>query len=777
MRRSAPLLLLALVVVGVASCNKAGPGGGGAKPAEIVAVRVGIPPGPLVGDEDAGRRTDTLFKAGHWAPVLVTIAGKSKIEDADLVVQTVDSDDVFNDYAVRLPVLDFSAEQPQFQVVTYVRPGKMESPVNVSLRVRGQTIAGPDKSYYALEPTFLLYTTLGGRLPGLQLPGLAEKHMRRSEIGALDKADELPRRWLGYNTIDLAILTTGNDEFMSGLLNDSDRRNALLEWVRRGGKLALFVGKNQGLLQNREDLKEFLPVDFMGTTSFDSDMSVRWGNTAITDLVDPAKKTPLTIAKLKAKPDRDVRELATVRAGEGEGQPFAVQAPYGLGRVTIIATDADQPPFNKWKKQGEFWEKMLRDAGPIYAEAKNDVNIGGIGDSSTTDLGWQLQRSLEQFDSVPVIQFGWVALFILIYILIVGPLDYLFLKKVVKRLELTWVTFPIVVIIVSAAAYFTAYALKGNDQRMKKIDLIDFDLTSQTAQGHTWFSIFSPRVQNYTIGVEPSTAWGLSKEPVSPPVVSWMARVSNARQSLFRRSYDYDTNAGGLQRVPIQVWSDKCFQATWHHKLDPANPPLTVDLQAVGNDLTGSITSNLPVELQNVTVFYRNNVYDLGTIAPGANHRRQVTPSNVTFDKWSSQNAGMAPQQQQPNQAPWMRQQQLVQAEPSANIVREVMFHEKFEEGQARSRTPRNAGVRELDESWRLGPSAAGASAIIYGTVALNQGPAADVIQAPGTVTRLWLGVLPGGDAAQRNLSGTMHQETHLRFYVPVKKADNQRAP
>ena len=68
-------------------------------------------------------------------------------------------------------------------------------------------------------------------------------------------------------------------------------------------------------------------------------------------------------------------------------------------------------------------------------------------------------------------------------------------------------------------------------------------------------------------------------------------------------------------------------------------------------------------------------------------------------------------------------------------------------------------------------------SAIIYGTVALNQGPAAEVIQAPGTVTRLWLGVLPGGDPAQRNLSGTMHQETHLRFYVPVKKADNQRAP
>src|SRR5262249_55983679 len=265
-------------------------------PVEIVSVRVGIPPGPLVGDEEIGRRTDPLFKAGHWTPVLVTIAGKTQIEGADLVVQTIDSDDVFNEYAVRLPVLDFSADQPHFQVVTYVRPGKMESPVNVSLRVRGQTIAAPDKPVYALEPTYLLYATLGTRLPGLRLPGLEDKHMRRSEIGAIDQAGELPTRWLGYNTIDLAILSTSNDEFMSRLLNDADRRNALIEWVRRGGKLVIAVGKNQGLLQNREDLKELLPVDFTGTTTFES-VNVRWGSVVQEDLSDPAKKTPVTIAK------------------------------------------------------------------------------------------------------------------------------------------------------------------------------------------------------------------------------------------------------------------------------------------------------------------------------------------------------------------------------------------------------------------------------------------------------------------------------------------------
>ena len=75
--------------------------------------------------------------------------------------------------------------------------------------------------------------------------------------------------------------------------------------------------------------------------------------------------------------------------------------------------------------------------------AQPDSNAGyPMADGSDSELLGRLIHGLESFDGVPVISFGWVALFILIYIVVVGPLDYFFLKKVVKRLELTWVTFP-----------------------------------------------------------------------------------------------------------------------------------------------------------------------------------------------------------------------------------------------------------------------------------------------------------------------------------------------
>ncbi|MFN7135861.1 MAG: hypothetical protein ACK4N5_27600, partial [Myxococcales bacterium] len=72
------------------------------------------------------------------------------------------------------------------------------------------------------------------------------------------------------------------------------------------------------------------------------------------------------------------------------------------------------------------------------------------------DLAGGLRDRLEEFPGVSNLSFGWVALFILFYILLVGPLDYLFLSKVVKRLEWTWLTFPTLVLLVSLAAYFTA---------------------------------------------------------------------------------------------------------------------------------------------------------------------------------------------------------------------------------------------------------------------------------------------------------------------------------
>ena len=143
----------------------------------------------------------------------------------------------------------------------------------------------------------------------------------------------------------------------------------------------------------------------------------------------------------------------------------------------------------------------------------------------------RMQNHLESSRN-PVISFFWVAIFILLYIIVVGPLDYFFLKKVVKRLELDLDHLPDGVLVVSATAYFTAYGLKGNDLQIHKVDMVDIDLRTQQTVGHTWFTLFSPRIQHYTVGIEPACS-GMDRRrrtrstAITSVLVSWISPAGN----------------------------------------------------------------------------------------------------------------------------------------------------------------------------------------------------------------------------------------------------------
>ena len=58
-------------------------------------------------------------------------------------------------------------------------------------------------------------------------------------------------------------------------------------------------------------------------------------------------------------------------------------------------------------------------------------------------------------------------------------------------MELTWITFPTIVITVSLLAYFAAYRLKGNDLLVNKVDVIDVDQAAGLVRGRTILSLFS----------------------------------------------------------------------------------------------------------------------------------------------------------------------------------------------------------------------------------------------------------------------------------------------
>jgi hypothetical protein len=464
---------------------------------------------------------------------------------------------------------------------------------------------------------------------------------------------------------------------------------------------------------------------------------------------------------------------------------LAAQWAFGLGRVTVIGFDLDRAPFADFAQRPEFWDWVLRECGSARASAGGDgkPRPPGVMTEDEDEAAVAIRTHNDTFTGVPVVSFGWVALLIVLYILLIGPIEYFFLKRVLGRLELTWITFPIIVVTVSVLAYVSATAVKGREMKVNTVDVVDIDPASGRVYGTTWFTIFSPRNDTYTIGVSPGDGWISNPQP-GATVVEWIGAPRGGRGSLVRRRYsvhsDGATSADGLENVPIQVWSTKGFSANWSAHLDLRSraKQLDVDLEHPPGDHTkvvGSFTHYLPVPaLVDCVAFFAGHAYPLpGEVIVNGGRVRLVLDQPIPATQWL-QTKGQLDQLlmrtqmfaervgQKGAQKP---QQQPLFAGPLP--MWGVLFHEgalRKDEGVI----PRNASLRRFDQTWRLSPDNRD-EVIIVGRVAPTLGAAEDVLSGPNSPSKLWLKTLPGSGEARPKITGTARQETWVRFYLPVK--------
>src|SRR2546425_8875342 len=133
------------------------------------------------------------------------------------------------------------------------------------------------------------------------------------------------------------------------------------------------------------------------------------------------------VGKLEAKPGRSTDTLLYWNQEKRE-TPLVVRGAFGLGSVTVVALDLDEPPFKGWKGQQGFLDWLVKQTTPAYTDKPvENAPSRGYGAQQITHGGGELENAPGEFDEIPVISFGWVAFFILIYLLVVRPLDYFFL--------------------------------------------------------------------------------------------------------------------------------------------------------------------------------------------------------------------------------------------------------------------------------------------------------------------------------------------------------------
>jgi hypothetical protein len=616
-------------------------------------------------------RSSNTFKIGAWTPVWVQLRGGSTPFSGTMEVSVADDDGTPT--AFRMPVAVGANSSERF--TAYSRPGSRQPEFTIRLfDQNGRRVGGASQDTLmpqppeSIMPNETLLLTMGRPqgvdtikdLPGFQTAARAPGRTGGAELltARLDpQTAALPGRWYGYDAAQAVVVDTADREALSAL--DALRGQPLVDWVARGGHLIVSVGANWQAVRDSV-IGPILPGSPSGqvkVASLDALDTFAGSNKQIT----PPGTPPVMVTKLEELEERGGNVLSMMA-----NLPLVVRGAHGFGRVTLIAIDVDQKPFSDWPDRSLFWVRAIDLKRPRGERDEAGNAVGGgpqFYQYGVSDLSSQLRVALEQFGGVKLIPFGWVAFFIFLYILLIGPGDYFFLKKVLKRMELTWITFPTIVVTVSLVAYYAAYLLKGNDLLVNKVDVVDIDQTSGLARGNTWVSLFSPQNRDYTIRTipvpldhdpAPLVETSSSDQPVRPPsgtevVTSWFSAPENKfaamgnsgrRFSFAGNGYAYEPDSGveSLKDVRIPIWSTKCITSRW---FGPGVSLVDSDLQPAGTDrLAGIVTNRQSVPLEDAILAFGKQVYLLGTIAPGATTRVELASdrnlSGLLKDKQSN---------------------------------------------------------------------------------------------------------------------------------------------
>jgi hypothetical protein len=671
-----------------------------------------------------------VIRPGAWLPVTVDVkAGQEEVRGV-LEIMAPDSDHL----GTSLFQAIYLAPSERRSIFHFVKYGGADSEIKFTIRdesgreLESRKVEVADGVYESLfnnQKLLIAYGAPAGLKDAVEGEEVVANAFRFKTIPIVT---DLPVQWFAYSAVDHFVLLTRDPKFLDDL--DPARVTALQTWVRQGGKLIVSVTDNWQRVAN-SFLAEMLPARLTNVTTTRAPDSLEIYANAKNRLNTPADGLPVASVE-------DVRGKILV---EGGGRPLVITGNYGLGTVTLLTFDAESNPFADWQDRQSFWIKLLN--VPRFAgdqEAQQQYGYYGV-----SEVGTLLLSELENFPDVTVVPFGIVALLIFGYILLIGPIDYFFLKRVVGRLELTWITFPSIVILVSVGAYFSAHWLKGDDLRINRIDFVDIDQPSRTLRGRSYSALFSPQIARYTLAMQPELAAGDNWASLgmgaqqTDRVASWFGLPENAYRGnygqgstslLGRRGYLYhDADATAVEDVPIQVWSVKTFENHW---LAQSADILDARLRDNDSGVEGALTNRLDHDLEDVRVFYGDFVQTIDNLKAGAEIDLATVPTRTIRD-YLDVTAVKGEYYEVENRS-----------RPS--IIVSLLFSEMLPETS--QRLPNHA-LRDLDLSRHLN----------LGRILILAR-----VKAPGG--RLWLNALPAPEKEPPPVNGMETSETYLRILV-----------
>ena len=391
--------------------------------------------------------------------------------------------------------------------------------------------------------------------------------------------EDLPDRVEGWNMLDRVVWQDVDADRLTPV-----QLTSLRGWVATGGRLVIAGGT-----AGPKSLAAFpdLLLPYRPTATTDVPATALSG--ILGTIPDSATDLPALSGELI-----DGRALATV----GD-RVVAAERAYGLGQVTLLGFDPAAEWIGESKGSDGLWRRLLparSSGGLVFA----DDNM--------------LVSAVSQLPSLALPPVTGLIVLLGAYILLIGPLNYVVLRRLNRR-EWAWLTMPLLIVVFTVGAYGFGAALRGNDVIVNEIAIVTGAPGATDGAGQIYVGIFSPSRGRYQVRV-PGGAL------LSAPINDFFAGQGTATQLDVlqgdpARVRDLAVGFGSLRTIRAET---------------PVTVPLIqTDLRLEDGRLKGTIKNLSNERLEKPAVVLGGTVATLKDLEPGAEATIDAVVQNNPF--------------------------------------------------------------------------------------------------------------------------------------------------
>ncbi|HWQ84759.1 MAG TPA: hypothetical protein VN363_09340, partial [Anaerolineales bacterium] len=512
---------------------------------------------------------DGLCKDQHWIPLRITVENSGPPISGQLLVSAPSYTNISTEYTTALELA--SSARKELRLAIY--PETYINELNVRVIAAGQLILEQDIPVRCLALDQPLVGVLAGNPSGLNVlseypAGAANANLARLELG------DLPDQAQYLEALDVLLFS----DLDSGALRPPQVQ-AIEGWLASGGQLLVMGGA--GWQKSAAGLGALLPFQPDGLVEI-NDLTALAGLAG----VDAAPPAPALAATGSLTPDA----AALLR---GEGQVLAATRPVGYGRAIYLAFDLASEPLRSWSAAPDLLAALLEPAPAVPGWASGFIDSYQAGSALTT------------LPSLRLVGAGWLLSFLIVYVLAIGPLNYLLLR-LLKRRELAWVTIPVLALVFAAGAFLIGGRSRGALPVLSRLGVVQVWPGQAEARLDGLLGVFSPARQSYTLSLAPGlTLHPLRDSNLQPPGGGYHLAVGEDG-SLAMPELRMDV-AGVLGQVVGGMLPAPQFEQD-----------LQLILTAASARLEGKVTNLSGLKLENVVLFGPGFTQALGDLAPGA---------------------------------------------------------------------------------------------------------------------------------------------------------------